>query len=65
MEKIASYSWSPGKPFSTYSGKTWVLRAPNRAATTAIAANAKAADLSAVLARTALDHATLTGWVQR
>lgn len=34
-------------------------------ATTTIAANAKATDLSAVLARTALDHATLTGWVQR
>ncbi|MGZ5988955.1 MAG: YbhB/YbcL family Raf kinase inhibitor-like protein [Rhizomicrobium sp.] len=35
------------------------------AAATSITPNAKAADVSAALARTALDHATLTGWVQR
>jgi len=34
-------------------------------ATTAIPANARASDVSALLARTALDSAALTGWVER
>jgi Raf kinase inhibitor-like YbhB/YbcL family protein len=33
--------------------------------TTSIAANARASDVSAMLARSALDHASLTGWVER
>ena len=34
-------------------------------ATTSIAGDAKATDVSAMLARSALDHASLTGWVER
>jgi len=55
----------PGPPNGTgihqYVITLWAMPS----ATTSIAGDAKATDVSAMLARSALDHASLTGWVER